>query len=59
MDPDDPTDHSIERDLRDHRPAHADDDHGRDEQTAREGLELELMDEGASEAGEEMGDEVP
>ena len=52
MDPDDTTD-------RDHQPAHADDEHGRDEQTAREGLELELMDEDDSEAGEEIGDEMP
>lgn len=33
-----------------------DGDHGRDPVTSREGLELELMDDGASEEGEQLGE---
>lgn len=40
-------------------PAVADLDHGSDPETSREGLELELMDEDVSEAGEHIGDHNP
>jgi len=36
-----------------------DDPHGRDETTWREGFELELEEEGRSEEGAQVGDEMP
>lgn len=45
----------LRRPVVDDRGASETTEHGRDDETAREGLELELMDEDASEAGEDIG----
>ncbi|MCU1455829.1 MAG: hypothetical protein JWN46_3975 [Acidimicrobiales bacterium] len=46
-----------DRPADDDLPEHTDD--RLDDETSREALELELMDKDASEAGEEIGDEMP
>jgi hypothetical protein len=44
--------------MSDREPPGLDADEGPDPQTSREALEQELMDEGRSEEGEQIGDEI-